>query len=510
MAALNRRQFLKYFSVGTASLAFSAFFGGRLRTVRGQSNLPKLNFILINVDDLGWTDLSCQGSTYYETPNIDRLAGEGMRFTNGYAACAVCSPTRAALMTGRYPARVGITDYIPVVRLRQYREAKAAFLEEKQHRTAYIEENDKQLLTPPNHFWLDLNEITIPEMLKPAGYVSCHIGKWHLGDQPWYPDQQGFDYNIGGCDLGQPPSYFDPYHRNAVFPNIPTLPPRREGEYLTDRETDEAVRFLREHRDQPFFLYMAHYAVHTPIQGKEELVEQYKGKPNTNQTNAAYAAMVKSVDESTGQILETLDDLDLTDRTVVIFTSDNGGLEGPTDNAPLRSGKGYPYEGGIRVPVMVRWPGVVESATISYQPVISMDFFPTIVEAAGLHLPDRPIDGISLVDHLKSGGQTDLGRPALYWHFPHYRLGHEIPPYGIIRAGDWKLIKWYKDPTYELYNLQDDLGEQHDLAETMPGKVRELDEMLSAWLEEAGANLPRPNPEYDPMAEQAWWQQHSH
>ena len=499
MHAIDRRQFLKYFGMGTASLSLSALFGGSLRAVWGQSNPPKLNFILINVDDLGWTDLSCEGSTYYETPNIDRLAGEGMRFTDGYAACAVCSPTRAALMTGRYPARVGVTDWI------RARFQGGTIPADKKKPTKYVGETDKKLLCPPNPLWMEHSEVTIPEMLKPAGFVSCHIGKWHLGPDEWYPTTQGFDYNIGGCDFGQPPSYFDPYcnpHQGC----IPTLEPRKEGEYLTDRETDEAVRFLREHRDQPFFLYMAHYAVHTPIQGKEDLVEQYEGKPTTNQNNATYAAMVKSVDESTGQILRTLDELNLTQNTVVIFTSDNGGLEGPTDNAPLRSGKGYPYEGGIRVPVMVRWPGVVDPATISYQPVISMDFFPTIVEAAGLQLPDRPIDGVSLVAHLRSGGTADLPQRALYWHFPHYRQGHLIPPYGIVRAGDWKLIKWYEDPTYELYNLQDDLGEQHDLAATMPGKVRELDEMLTAWLEEAGAKLPRPNPEYDPLAEQAWWQ----
>jgi arylsulfatase A len=461
-------------------------FGCR-QTTREQ----KLNVILINVDDLGWTDLACYGSGYYETPNIDRLADQGMRFTNAYAAAAVCSPTRAAIMTGRYPARLGITDWIHHLD----REAEEA-LEAGRNPTEYVGGAERCLLCPPNAFWMELDEITIAEMLRPAGYVTGHVGKWHLGHEAWFPDKQGFDFNAGGTEIGQPPSYFDPYHLNERRPNIATLPPRQEGEYLTDRESDEAIGFIRENADKPFFLNMCHYAVHTPLEAREEMVARYEAKPKTNQTNAVYAAMIESVDDAVGRLMETLDELRLSDRTIVLFTSDNGGLLGhSTDNAPLCSGKGYPYEGGIRVPLIVRWPGVVEASTLNDTPVSSIDFFPTISEAAGVALPSGPvIDGVSLVPVLKQTGS--LNRDALYWHFPHYREP-DIPPYSIIRRGDWKLIKRYEGPAFELYNLADDIGETNDLYETMPEKVEELEADLTAWLEETGAKLPRTNPEYE-------------
>ncbi len=503
MSNMNRRKFLHSFGVGAAALALTPVFGGSVVFSRNQRGRQSPNVVLINVDDLGWTDLSCQGSAYFETPHIDRLASQGMRFTDGYAACAVCSPTRAAIMTGRYPARVGITDWI------RARFQGGEIPEDKQNPTEYVGEADKKLLTPPNPLWMEHEELTIAEMLEDAGYVSCHIGKWHLGADEWYPTEQGFDFNVGGCDYGQPPSYFDPYC-NPRQGCIPTIEPRKEGEYLTDREGDEAVQFIEEHQDEPFFLYMAHYAVHTPIQGKQNLINRYEMKPTTNQKDSEYAAMVHSVDQSTGQIMEALDELGLTDNTLVIFTSDNGGLEGPTDNAPLRSGKGFPYEGGIRVPVIIRWPGVVPAATVSYEPVISMDCFPTILEAVGIDPPaNRTIDGISLLSHLRSGGKTSLERDTLFWHFPHYRQGHRVPPYGIIRHGDWKLIKWYEGPTYELYNLHADIGEQQNRAEQMPARVRELNELLVRMQEETNARLPRGNPDYDPAAEQAWWQEHT-
>jgi len=482
---MGRRAFLKALGAGAAS--------GILARVAGAAEpaaKPPLNFVIILVDDLGWTDLTCFGSTYYETPNLDRLASQGMRFTDAYAACAVCSPTRAAVMTGRYPARVGVTDWI------RARFQGGAVPADKKNPTAYVGGPGHKVLCPPNPFWMELDELTIAEALKPAGYVACHIGKWHLGPDDQYPDRQGFDFNIGGCDYGQPPSYFDPYTNRRLTQGIPTLKPRREGEYLTDREADEAARFINDHRDKPFFLYMAHYAVHTPIQAKKDLAAKYQAKPKTNQKNPTYAAMVHSVDDSTGRILAALDDAKVADRTVVIFTSDNGGLLGPTHNAPLRAGKGWPYEGGIRVPLIVRWPGVVPAGAVSHVPVTSVDYFPTLVEAAGLKPPSgRAIDGESLIPVLTQKGT--LKRDAIFWHFPHYR-GREIPPYSIIRQADWKLIKRYDGKPFELFNLKDDLSEKTDLAEKMPDKVKELDAKLVAWLESAGAKVPKPNPDYRP------------
>ena len=379
---------------------------GAVAAARGDA--PALrNVVVILVDDLGWMDLSCQGSRYYETPNIDRLAADGMRFTNAYAACAVCSPTRAAVMTGRYPARVGVTDWI---RSRFQRGGRGT---PDRNPTAYVGGPKQKLLCPPNPYWMEHEEITIAERLAAAGYATCHIGKWHLGDDDWYPKRQGFDLNFGGCDYGQPPSYFDPYTNQRLSEGIPTLAPRKVGEYLTDREADEAVGFIRANQDKPFFLHMAHYAVHTPIQAKENLTARYDAKPKTNQKNAKYAAMIHSVDEATGRILAALDETGVADRTLVIFTSDNGGLRGPTQNAPLRSGKGFPYEGGIRVPLLVRWPARVRPGSVSHEPVISVDLLPTILEALGVPLPAQPaIDGRSLVAHLKSAGRMPLDRDA--------------------------------------------------------------------------------------------------
>ncbi len=440
-----------------------------------------LNFVVILVDDMGWTDLTCQGSKFYETPNVDRLAKEGMRFTDGYAACAVCSPTRAAVMTGRYPARVGVTDWI------RARFQGGKIPADKKNRTEFVGRG-RAMLCPPNPLWMEHEEVTLAEALKPAGYTSCHIGKWHLGADDWYPDRQGFTYNFGGCDFGQPPTYFSPYR-------IPTLENGPQGEYLTDREGEVAAKFIKDHQDKPFFLYMAHYAVHTPIQAKKDLTEKYDAKEKTNQKSAKYAAMVESVDDATGKILTALEEAGVADNTVVIFTSDNGGLMGPTNNAPLRSGKGFPFEGGIRVPWIVRWPGVVKGGTTSSEPIISVDILPTVLDAAGVDLPSgREIDGVSLVEHLKSEGTKSLGREAIYWHFPHYR--HRPGPYSIIRAGEWKLIKYYEGPQYHLFNLEADLSEKKNLATDMPEKVKELDGQLMQHLKEVGAKVPRANPDY--------------
>ncbi len=477
----NRRDFLKAASMTVVSLAVP---GCRRKSHR----LDKLNFVFILVDDMGWTDAGCFGSRFYETPNIDRLAAEGMKFTDAYASCAVCSPTRASIMTGRYPARIGITDWIRA----GFQGGKVP--PDRKNPSGYAGGKNRKLLCPLNHKWLELDDITIPEALKNAGYTSCFIGKWHLGFENWYPDKQGFDFNIGGCDYGQPPSYFDPYYRKG-HGGIPTLSPRRKGEYLTDREGDEAVRFIRDHRDKPFLLYLSNYAVHTPLQGKKELIEKYKAKKPTNQKDPVYAAMVESVDLAVGKVMSELNVLNLIDNTVIIFTSDNGGYLRATDNAPLRSGKGYPYEGGIRVPLIIRWPDVVEAGSVCHAPVTSVDYFPTICEAAGVPLPaDRVNDGLSLVPLLKQTGH--LNRETIFWHFPHYR--GRIVPYSIIRCGDWKLIKRYEGKTFELFDLKDDLSEQNDRSAEQPEKVKELDSKLTAWLKATKARLPKTNPEYDP------------
>ena len=451
----------------------------------------KPNVVLILVDDLGWMDLSCQGSQYYETPNIDRLAREGMRFTDAYAACAVCSPTRAAVLTGRYPARTGITDWI------RARFQGGKIPADKKNPAQYVGGKNRKLLCPPNPLWLEHEEVTIAEILKPAGYTSCHIGKWHLGADDWYPEHQGFDFNIGGCDHGQPPSYFDPYTKPRQG-DIPTLKPRKEGEYLTDREGFEAAKFIRDHARKPFFLYYAPYAVHTPIQARSDLKERYEKKEKTNQKNAAYAAMIHSLDSAVGQILLTLDELDLAENTLLIFTSDNGGLDNnnnPTDNAPLRSGKGNPYEGGIRVPFIARWPGKITAGALSRQPIISVDCLPTILDAVGVTLPKgREIDGISLWSHLQGNGRKRLERNSLFWHFPHYR--GKIVPYSIIRNGPWKLIKRHDGSGHELYNLIQDPAEAKEMSNKLPQIVRALDNELSHHLNQVGARMPKPNPDF--------------
>ena len=447
------------------------------------------NIIFVLVDDLGWRDVGYMGSMYYETPNIDRLAGLGMAFTNAYAACAVCSPTRASIMTGKYPARLGLTDWIHFLDPQARTAAESGTHPEK-----YVGGMDQKLLCPPNPYWMDLEETTIAEALKDQGYVTAHIGKWHLGPENWWPDKQGFDFNYGGAELGQPPSYFDPYHRNEVRPGIPTLDPRKEGEYLTDREADEAVQFINQHKDTTFFLNLWHYAVHTPIQAKDSLVSKYEQKtPANGQKNPTYAAMIESVDDAMGKVLQALEANKLLDQTIVIFFSDNGGLVPVTSNAPLKMGKGYPYEGGIREPMFIYWPGVVEPETVCDVPVSSIDFFPTICRMAGISLPENPVvDGRDLYPLLTR--KNAFENRSLFWHFPHYR--GPIGPYSIIRKGDFKLIKHYEGQIFELYNLSDDISEGLNLADSLTDMVENLNFELEQWLVESKAKLPMTNPDF--------------
>jgi arylsulfatase A len=483
---LTRRLFLKKFSLSTFFLSLP------LSTLSCNKKRKYPNIILINVDDLGWIDLGCYGSRYYETPNIDQLASQGMRFTNAYAAAAVCSPTRASIMTGKYPARLEITDWI-----------RAEFQGGgKENILGYTQDSNKKLACPLNPFHMELSEVTLAEILKQRDYSTCHIGKWHLGTNEWYPENQGFDINVAGCDYGEPPSYFDPYIRypNDWYPDtlkgFPTMKSREKGEYLTDREADEAIEFIKNAKGIPFFLNLCHYAVHTPIQAKQELIEKYKDKPITNQKSPKYAAMIESVDESLGNILNTLKDLKLINNTIIIFTSDNGGLlsETATDNTPLRLGKGYPYEGGIRIPLIIKWPPYVKGNSISEIPVISPDIFSTICDIVDIDISnDTQIDGKSLLPILSSAG--NINRDAIFWHFPHYR-GNDIKPYSIVRSGKWKLIKNYEEESFELFNLHIDISESQDLSEKYPDKVVELDKILTVWLKKVNAKLPMKNPNY--------------
>jgi arylsulfatase A len=432
------------------------------------------NIVHILIDDMGWTDLGCMGSDLYETPNIDRLASQGLRFDNAYSACTVCSPTRAATMTGKYPARLHVTDWI-----HGHNRPKA------------------KLKIPDWTQYLPDDAVTLAEALKPAGYTSACIGKWHLGDGPEHePTRQGFDVNAAGYGAGSPPSYFSPY-------KMPTLEDGPPGEYLTDRLTDEACRFIAANRDRPFFLYMPHYTVHTPLQAKPALIEKYqkKIKAGMRHTNAKYAAMIESLDEGVGRVLSTIDAQGIAGRTIVLFTSDNGGLMQPgfsTVNVPLRAGKGSAYEGGVRVPLIVRWPGVTSPGSVCHEPVMSIDYFPTYLEIAGVSRRGiaEEIDGRSLVALLSNPGAR-LDREAIYWHYPHYHPGGATP-YGAVRSRDWKLIEFYEDDHIELYNLADDIGETRDLVKSRPEMADALRRKLHAWRQGVGAQMPTPNPDYDP------------
>jgi arylsulfatase A-like enzyme len=464
-----------------------------LREELRMSTGRKPNVILMLIDDMGYKDVGFMGSTYYETPNIDRLAGQGMVFDNAYAT-PNCAPTRATLMSGLYSPRHGVyTVGSP--------ERGQASL--------------RKLVPPPNVEVLGLEFPTIAEMLKQAGYVCGHVGKWHLGEgELTGPEGRGFDLNAGGTHHGHPHAgYFSPY-------KISTLPDGPDNEYLTDRLTVEALKFI-EGADsgaagdvKPFFLYFAHYAVHKPLQAKPDMIAKYERKPAVDgQGNPVYAAMIESTDESVGRIVGKLDELGLADNTVIIFISDNGGLGGyaaegigsqdVTSQAPLRGGKGMFYEGGIRVPMLVRWPGVVEPGTVCRTPVSVVDLFPTIQEAAGGvgGEAELRLDGESLMPLLKQTG--GLRRETLFWHHPGYLEGGQgtwrMTPGAAIRHGEWKLIETFETGSLELYHLPTDIGERHNLVEAHPDKARELHRIMLDWRRDVEAPMPLgPNPQYDP------------
>jgi len=442
-----------------------------------------MSIVLFLIDDLGWMDLGCQGSDYYQTPNIDELAKEGVRFTDAYAACAVCSPTRAAVLTGKYPARLLLTDWLPSGRWKP----KAKLKEGRRVRALPVE------------------EYTLAEALRDAGYKTASVGKWHLGSEPFsLPQHHGFDVNVAGNGHGAPGNYFYPYNGNWLIPTTGlrvkwnTLPDGEPGEYLTDRLTDEAIQFIRSSENQPFFLYFPHYGVHTPLQAKKEMVARYERIPeDQRQGHPTYAAMVESIDQSVGRVLATLKDLGRDKDTVVIFTSDNGGFYKATDNAPLRANKGSYYEGGIRVPLVIKWPGVTKAGSVIQEPVTSSDLYPTCLAAAGLPLlPSQHQDGLNLLPLLQ--GETTLDREALFWHFPHYNQHPSSYPSSVIRRGKWKLIQTYDPEGVELYNLAEDLGETKDLTHARPDLSKALLRQLKDWQAKVGAQMMEPNPNFDP------------
>jgi len=467
--------------------------------------VKKPNIIFILIDDMGWKDLSCCGSTFYETPHIDQLAAQGMRFTDAYASCPVCSPTRASVMTGKYPATVGITDWI--------------------NWGGSLHPARGRLIDVPYLKDLPTSEHTVAGTLKEAGYATWHVGKWHLGGEGHMPQDHGFDVNIGGCQTGSPGhgGYFSPWSipvlENADVP---------EGTYLTDYLTDQAIEQIRNKGEAPFFLNLWYYSVHTPIQAKPEKIKKYEAKTRAMgldtqktfeegefypcehkkdkrilrrliQSDPVYAAMIESLDENIGRLMSALEETGEMEKTLIIFTSDNGGLatsEGsPTCNAPLAEGKGWMYEGGTREPLFVKWPGVVEPGAVCHTPVTTPDFYPTMLEAAGADgNPDHQVDGVSIMPLLKGVGA--LKREAIFWHYPHYGNQGGTPG-ASVRKGDYKLINFFEDDRLELYNLREDPGEARNLTEACPDLARELKELLSAWQKKVEAKIPQPNPDWE-------------
>ena len=466
---------------------------------RVSSASERTNVVCFLVDDLGWTDLGCFGSSFYDTPHVDGLARSGMKFTNAYAACPVCSPTRASILTGKYPSRTGITDYInagggnqPGKWRRNTKLLPAAYKDRMAHK-----------------------EVTLAEALKEAGYATFFAGKWHLGPEGFWPESQGFDVNRGGITRGGPyggKKYFSPYGN----PRLKDGPP---GEPLPARLANETVKFIESNREKPFLAYLSFYSVHTPLIARKDLRQKYLAKRKkldaaavagefskrehrrrvrTLQAHAVYAGMIEAMDQAVGTVLSGLKRLGLEKNTAVFFMSDNGGLstsEGhPTSNLPLRGGKGWMYEGGIREPMIVRWPGVTAAGSVCKQVVTSTDFYPTILEITGLKArPAQHRDGVSFVSLLK--GKTRKRGPLL-WHYPHYGNQGGAPA-GAVREGRWKLIEWYEDKRVELFDLESDIGENRDLAEGQPERVRAMRATLHRMLKETGAVMPARNERFD-------------
>jgi arylsulfatase A-like enzyme len=467
---MDRRVFIQLVGFNAAAYA--------LGRPAASKKSKKPNIIYINIDDMGWKDVTYMGSRFYETPNIDKLASEGIIFTNAYAPAANCAPSRACCMSGQYGPRHGIYT----VTSSERGDAKT-----------------RKLIPTKNETILPDDNVTIAEALKAGGYTSITLGKWHLGPDP---RTQGFDENVGGNTAGHPPSYFSPY-KNKSLPDGP------KGEHLPYRLTDEALDFIERNASKPFFMYFPFYSIHGPIQTTQELANKYEAKGGDDlHDNAKYAGMIESVDTNIGRLIAKLNELNLTDNTFILFTSDNGGVNGVTSQEPLRAGKGSYYEGGIRVPMFVKWPSKIKPGSKSDTPVSGIDFYPTLLEVTGTSKPKgKLLDGISIVPVIT--GKGDLPERPLYWHFPIYLqkyIGNDSTrdpifrtrPGSVIRLGNWKLHEYFEDGGIELYNLKDDISENHELSEKYPQKAKELLDMLKAWRKKTGAPVPTElNPKYD-------------
>lgn len=442
---------------------------------------PRPNVIYINVDDLGYKDVGYMGGTFFETPHIDALASQGMMFTRNYAAASNCAPSRASLMTGQYTPRHGVYTVSPSDR---------------------GEAHTRKLVPIANTDSLQPAAFTLAELFKQAGYTTATFGKWHLGQDP---TTQGFDRNVGGDGRGAPGKggYFSPYNI-ANITNGPT------GEYLTDRLTSEAIRFIADHREEPFFVYLPFYAVHTPLMAKDSLVAKYRAKANPLDIDPVYAAMVETMDTNVGRLLTYLRTAGLEEKTIVVFTSDNGGIRSVATQAPLRAGKGSYYDGGIRVPLLVRWPTHIRAGSRSDEPIINLDFFPTFSEILGIAPPGQRLDGVSLLPVWKGGR---LKKRPLFWHFPIYLEKYNAleddardplfrtRPGAVVMLDHWKLHHYFEDDAIELYDLRKDIGERNNLAQKRPAKARKLRQLLQAWQQEVQAPIPTTlNPAYRPTS----------
>ena len=458
MKSMNRRKFLELAGI----FSFASALPARPETEAVRP--PNIVFVL--ADGLGWAQLGCYRSSYYETPNIDRLAMQGMRFTDAYAACPVCSPTRASIMTGKYPARIRLTDYIP------------GSNPPKGSRLAY----------PDWQKYLPLEEITIAEALQQEGYRTASFGKWHLSQEkvppqslPFNPDKQGYDEHVVT-------------YKPLGYAQGEWQTPEDDG-HNVELITQKSLKFIEDNSDASFFLFVSHNTIHNPLMERKATIEKYRNKMGTelNENNPIIGAMIERLDQSVGRLLDKLDELSLTDNTVFVFYSDHGGLESDAAQTPLRSGKANLYEGGIRVPLIVRWPVRVQPGMLNHNLVSSIDMFPTLLEMAGSDKQYDKIDGISIMPALTKN--STLGRDALYWHYPHYH-GDGTGPSGAVRLGKYKLIEWYEpmllggEKNVELYDLENDLSESQDLANEMPEKARELRNMLIAWRKSVGAQMP--------------------
>jgi uncharacterized sulfatase len=450
-----------------------AVFAGPFSPAKGATPAEKPNIVFLLIDDMGWPDVACYGHPFHETPQIDQLCRQGMKFTDFYAATPVCSSTRSTIQSGQYAARVGITDFIPG------------------HWRPF-----EKLTVPPIENALPKSLQTPGDVLKAAGYTTAYFGKWHLGPEKTHgPHVRGYD--VTARSLGKE---FQQWRKNK------TPGPKR-----IDLLTDQTMWFIEQNQQRPFFVTLSHHAVHIPLEATPEAISKYKAKPKPPQgvNHPVYAAMIEDLDRSIGRILNQLDELGLSQRTMVVFTSDNGGLrkiytgmgEVVSTNAPLRDEKGTLYEGGIRVPMIVRWPGVTQPGSVCDEPTTTADLLPTFCAAAGASLPDQPIDGASIVS-LLADAEASLDREAIYFHYPHY---HHSRPAGAIRVGEWKLIEFFDGAPLELYDLSRDLGEESNVADQHPEKATQLQKALAKWREAVGARMPAANPKYDPERAHEWW-----